>query len=100
MSKQKITKEDVKKIAELSALELTDEEISDFSKLFTDTLKYMDVIEKLDTSNVSETYQVTGLSNVYQDGDVETSLPIDDVLQNADDDIENHFGTKAVFDRD
>jgi len=100
MSDHKITKEDVKKIAELSALELTDKEVEEFSKLLTDTLSYMDVIEELDTSGVSETYQVTGLTNVFQEGGIEPSLPIEEVLKNANDDIEDHFGTEAVFDRE
>jgi aspartyl-tRNA(Asn)/glutamyl-tRNA(Gln) amidotransferase subunit C len=100
MSDNTITKEDVRKVADLSSLELTDAEVEEFSKLLTDTLAYMDVINELDTSDVTETYQVTELSNVYQDGSVVNSLPVADVLQNANDDIDGHFGTEAVFDRE
>ena len=62
----RVTKEDVKRIALLCRLKVTEEEISLFSKLFTETLKYMDMLNELDTTGVAETYQVTGLTNVFQ----------------------------------
>ena len=51
----RVTKEDVKRIALLCRLKVTEEEISLFSKLFTETLKYMDMLNELDTTGVAET---------------------------------------------
>lgn len=93
-----ISKDDVRKIAELSNLNLTEEEVDKFSRLFTDTLKYMDKLNELDTSEVKETYQVTGLVNVYQEDGVKT-LSQSDALSNAKEEIDGHFATEAVFER-
>lgn len=93
-----VTKDDVKKIARLSNLNLTKEEVTKFSRLFTDTLEYMDKLNELDTSEVKETYQVTGLTNVFQDDGVKT-LSQNDALSNAKEEIDGHFATEAVFER-
>ncbi len=45
MDTNKITKEDVEKIAELSKLKLSKEEVEEFSEMFTDTLEYMNMLE-------------------------------------------------------
>ena len=93
-----ITKDDVRKIAELSNLNLTEDEVNKFARLFTDTLEYMDKLNELDTSEVKETYQVTGLTNVFQE-DGEDSLSQDDALSNAKEEVDGHFATEAVFER-
>ena len=95
----KVTKEDVKRIALLCRLEVTEEEISLFSKLFTETLKYMDMLNELDTTGVAETYQVTGLTNVFQKTDQKTTLTKKEALSNASEVVDGYFATKAVFER-
>ncbi|MBI2414666.1 Asp-tRNA(Asn)/Glu-tRNA(Gln) amidotransferase GatCAB subunit C [candidate division WWE3 bacterium] len=94
-----VTHETVQKVAKLCNLTLTQEEISKFSIFFTDTLKYMDMLGELDTSKIKETYQVTGLTNIFQNGDSVKSLSVEQALSNASENINNYFGTKAVFDR-
>lgn len=100
MSSKKITKDDVRKIAELSNLPLTEEEVEEFSGLFTETLTYMDKLDEIDTKGVKETYQVTGLTNIFQNGEVVPSLNKESALQNANDDIDGYFATQAVFERE
>lgn len=100
MSKPKVTKEDVKKIAELSNLEISDAEINKFAELYTDTLGYMDELNELDTSETKETYNVTGLTNVFQkEEETKTTLSQAEALRNAPEEKDNLFVTKAVFDR-
>ncbi len=99
MDTNKITKEDVEKIAELSKLKLSKEEVEEFSEMFTDTLEYMNMLEELDTKGIDETYQVTGLTNVFQNGEVIPSLTQEDALMNADEAIDDHFSTEGVFER-
>ncbi len=97
----KISKEEVKKLATLSNLVLTDNEIERFSELFSETLKYMDTLNELDTSNVSETYQITGLTNVFQkDGEDKTTLSQEASLRSAKEQEDSLFVTNAVFDRE
>ncbi len=60
---------DVKHIAKLANLTLTDEEIPKFEKQLSDILTYIETLNKLDTSKVEPTYQVTGLTNVMRNDD-------------------------------
>lgn len=100
MAENKVSIEDVKKIAQLSNLNLTDQEFEMFAQLFTDTLKYMNELEELDTSMVQETFQVTGLVNVFQGvEDPAQTLETSEALKNAKDHTEELFVTKGVFDR-
>ncbi len=59
-----ISQDDVRKIAQLARLKLTDEEVVRFSGQLTDILSYVDLLKELDTAGVLETSQVTGLANV------------------------------------
>ncbi len=93
-----ITTEQVKKIAKLCKLTLTEEEIKKLSKLLSETLDYVNVLDELDVSKVSETFQVTGLTNVFQDG-FSNTLSKEEALVNSKEIIKGMFATEAVFDR-
>lgn len=99
MAKEKISKKDVKKVSQLSKLELTQGEIENFTELFSDTLDYIKVLDELDISNIKETYQVTGLTNVFQGKDNNKTLSKMDALSNASEEIDGLFATKAVLKR-
>ena len=100
MTSKTVTKEHVKKIAELSKLELTNEETEKFAEMFSETLQVIDVLEELDTSSVPETYQVTGLTNVFQAKENKATLTKEQVLKNAKEVIRDLIATDAVFDRE
>jgi aspartyl-tRNA(Asn)/glutamyl-tRNA(Gln) amidotransferase subunit C len=100
MSEKLITKEDVRRVAELSMLDLTDEEVEKFASMFSDTLNTIDTLSELDTEGLVETYQVTGLTNVFQEFEKnKATLPCEEALKNASQNIRDLFATKAVFDR-
>ena len=94
----KITQEQVKKIAKLCNLTLTDTEIEKLSFMFSDTLQYINVLEELDTLGIEETYQVTGLKNIYSKAGTKRTLTKEDALSNAKELIRGMFATKGVFD--
>lgn len=101
MAETKITTKQVKRIAQLCNLSIDDNELEKFAKMFTETLDYINVLEELDTTSTNETYQVTGLTNVFmQDGENTATLSKDDALKNASKVIDGLFATKAVFDRE
>ena len=100
MAELKISKEQVIKVAELSKLELSDSEIERLTALFTDTLKYMNVIGKLDTQTVEETSHVTGIKNVFLTKKNKATLSRDSVLANAKEIKNGLIVTKGVFDRE
>lgn len=66
----KLSIEQVKKIAHLARLHLTDEEVELFAAQLTNILDYVDVLKELDTTGVPETNQVTGLTNVLREDKV------------------------------
>ena len=95
-----ITKEQVQKIAQLCKLTLTSSEEDKLAVMFSETLKTIEVLNELDTKNTPETYQVTGTSNVFQDGTCAVdTLSKEDALENATDRVKDFFATKAVFER-
>ncbi|HBY10117.1 hypothetical protein A2473_02065 [candidate division WWE3 bacterium RIFOXYC2_FULL_42_13] len=99
MDGRKITIEEVKKIAQMSKLNIEGDE-EKFSQLLSQTLDYIKILDELDTSKVNETFQVTGLTNVYQDGSQKVTLSREDALKNVKEVIRNLVATKGVFDRE
>ncbi len=57
-----LSQEEVKKIANLARLELSDKEINNFSNQLSDILNYLDQIKSLDLSQVSES--ISGAENI------------------------------------
>lgn len=76
----KLTKDDVKKIANLARLGLTEEEVERFAGQLTDILSYVTLLSEVDTTGVPETCQVTGLANVTREDKVDQSLSTPDEL--------------------
>lgn len=62
-----ITRDDVLHLAQLSSLELNDDEVDALRVDIGNILGYVNQLSKLDTSGVEPTYQVTGLQNVWRD---------------------------------
>ena len=76
----KLTKDDVRKLAHLARLNLTDEELSSLANELTDILDYVDVLKEVNTEGVEETAQVTGLANVLREDEVKIELATPDEL--------------------
>ena len=62
-----LSEKEVNHIAELARLKLSPEEVKRFSTQLSDILTYVEQLEEVDTDNVKETSQVTGLKNVTQE---------------------------------
>ncbi len=65
-----ISRDDVLYLAQLSSLELDETEIDGLQADLSNILGYVQQLNKLDTTNVEPTYQVTGLSSVWRDDTV------------------------------
>jgi aspartyl-tRNA(Asn)/glutamyl-tRNA(Gln) amidotransferase subunit C len=68
-----VSDSDVKKIASLANLDLSDAEISKFAKQFTDTLQVIDQLQEIDTSDTQATYQVGATTRVTRPDSVDES---------------------------
>lgn len=98
MSEKYISKEEVKKIADLANLDVSGE-ADKLANLLSDTIGYIQTLKELDTSNVEETFQVTGLTGVFQDGSDSDSLTKEEALSNSSNNYNGLFSTKPVFKR-
>lgn len=97
MAKSRLTKSQVKHIARLARLELTDKEVEEFRKQLADILDYVSQLNELDASGIEPTSQVTGLENVTREDKPTPSLNQKEVLSNAPRKQNNFFKIKAIF---
>lgn len=75
---------DVQKLAKLSALTLTDEQVKTMSDELTEILHYVEQLEEVDTEGVEPTYQVNGLENVTRrDEIIDYGVSQENLLKNA-----------------
>ncbi len=62
----KLDKEQIKHIANLARLELSEEELEKYGSQLSGVLDYIDQLKEVDVSDTEPTAQVTGLSNVFR----------------------------------
>lgn len=91
---------DVKHIAKLANIKVTDEEIPKFEKQLTDILDYVKKLDEADTSTVEPTSQVTGLENVLREDIAGTSLSQEEALSNAKNKHNGMFAVKGIFENE
>jgi aspartyl-tRNA(Asn)/glutamyl-tRNA(Gln) amidotransferase subunit C len=71
-----ISRDDVQHLAQLSNLQLTDDEVGALAVDLENIIGYIQQLDELDTTNVEPTYQVTDLQNVWRE-DVVNDYGID-----------------------
>ncbi|MDB5165891.1 MAG: putative Aspartyl/glutamyl-tRNA(Asn/Gln) amidotransferase subunit [Candidatus Saccharibacteria bacterium] len=65
-----ISRDDVLHLAQLSSLQLTDDEVDNLRADIANILGYVEQLGELDTTGVEPTYQVTDLENVWRNDEV------------------------------
>jgi aspartyl-tRNA(Asn)/glutamyl-tRNA(Gln) amidotransferase subunit C len=80
-----LTREDVVRIAELAHLELTEDEITTFTRQLGDILHYAEQVQAVDTSGVPPTSHLLAGAPVERADTVVACLDRDDVLAAAPD---------------
>ena len=101
MSNTKV-KIDVRKVAKLANLTLTDEEVKKFEDQLGNILGYIEELEKVDTSGVEPTSQTTGLTNITRIDEIKVDriLNLEEVFANTVKKHNNYFVVDAVIDKD
>ncbi|NLY78901.1 MAG: Asp-tRNA(Asn)/Glu-tRNA(Gln) amidotransferase subunit GatC [Lysinibacillus sp.] len=79
----KLTKEEVKHVAELARLAITEEEAEKFAEQLGQITEYVQTLNELDTTNVEPTTHVLPLVNVMREDVAEKGLELDKVLLNV-----------------
>ena len=90
----------IQKIANLSKLELKEDEDEYFASQFNKTLETISELNKLDTNKIPEAYNITGLKNVFRDDVVDSSrvLTQDEALSGAKRIHNGFFVVKSIID--
>ena len=83
MSDKKITIDEVKHIAKLSKLEISDDELEYYVAEMNKMINHFNIISKVDTSKVEPMTHVSDIKNVKRDDKEGKSLKASDVLKNA-----------------
>jgi len=84
-------------IAKLANLPLKREDAEKYEKQLSEILGYIEKLIKVDTENVKETSQTTGLENVVKNDSASPSLLQDEALSNTKSKHNGLFKVKAIF---
>lgn len=84
-----ITIDEVRHIAKLSKIKLSDDEVEKFTGQLGNILDFFAQLQEVDTDNVAETSQVTGLENAYRKDEVEITENIPSYLREAPHEVED-----------
>src|SRR5262245_433043 len=79
----RLTRDDVLKVARLARLKLTDAEISDYVEKLGSVLAYVESLNEVDTEDIEPMVHAVELSNVFRRDEVQPSLPREAALSNA-----------------
>lgn len=79
----KITEDQVRHVAKLSRLSLTDEQITFFTSQLGDVLDYVAKLNELDVENVEPMAHPTGMTGNLREDEPTEPLPVDRALENA-----------------
>lgn len=93
----KLTDEEIKYIALLARLGISEDEVEKFRGQLSNILENFEILQEVDTSNVQPTSQVTGLRNVVKEDEVIPSLNQREILANAPQEEERFFKIRAVL---
>jgi aspartyl-tRNA(Asn)/glutamyl-tRNA(Gln) amidotransferase subunit C len=68
-----LTTEEVKKLAQLSRINLTPDEEIRYAETISAVLEYMKILNEVDTKGIEPTLQVTGLQGIVREDEIKNS---------------------------
>lgn len=99
MSDQAIlSSDDVRAIADLARLELSEDDVKRYQQQLSEILEYFQKLEEVDTSHIDPTSSVLPLTNVMREDKPVAALGVDKAVANAPDSDGEQFRVSAVLD--
>ena len=95
-----LSADDVRKVARLARLELSEADLARMTDQLSQILEYVAQLNELDTDGVEPLAHPLPIANVFRPDEPAPSLSPDAALQNAPNRVDNYFGVPAVFDTD
>ncbi|NGP46085.1 Asp-tRNA(Asn)/Glu-tRNA(Gln) amidotransferase subunit GatC [Bacillaceae bacterium SIJ1] len=93
----RITKDEVKHVAHLARLAVTEEEAEHFASQLDDIISFMDQLNELDTDQVKPTAHVIDMQNDLREDKVEPWLTNDKALKNAPDEEDGQVRVPSIL---
>ncbi len=87
----KISPGDVRHVAQLARVSLTDEQIGTFGRQLNDIVEYIEQLNEIDTNDIEPTSHVMPLNNIFREDVIRQSLPRLEMLKNAPDSNESFY---------
>lgn len=94
----RLSRQDVEHVAELAKLDLSEEEKDLYQVQLSAILDYFEMLQKLDTEDISPTASVLELQNVTRADQVRPSLSRDEIIANAPEHEAGQFRVEAILD--
>lgn len=97
-TKSIITKEEIQKLAMLSSLELSEDEVSRYQQEVSTILEMIDKLKEIDTDGVEPTYQVSGNKNITREDEIQNdTVSPEKLLSLSPDSHKNQIKVKKVL---
>ena len=91
-----LTLEAVERVAHLSRLQLTEEELQEQHKQLESIIDMMDSLSEIDTTDVTPQNHVMDIQNVFREDVVQEGMSVEKVLQNAPAQAEDMFQVPKI----
>lgn len=93
----RITKDQVKHVAHLARLSVTEEEVELFTEQLDAIIGFSEQLNELDTEGIEPTTHVLDVKNVLREDVVKQSLDQSDVLKNAPDQQDGQVKVPSIL---
>ncbi|MBP3952552.1 Asp-tRNA(Asn)/Glu-tRNA(Gln) amidotransferase subunit GatC [Bacillus suaedae] len=93
----RISEEQVKHVANLARLAITEEEATMFTQQLDAIISFAEQLNELDTTGVKPTTHVLDMKNVLREDKPDKGLPIEDVLKNAPDHEDGQIRVPSIL---
>ena len=97
---EQIDEGQVRHIAVLSRLKLSDQEVATFSRQLSAILAYVGKLNELDTTDVEPTAHAVPIQNAFRKDEPEEPLSVDEALAGAPQRAGSFFKVPKVLDQD
>ena len=91
-----ISLQEVKHVARLAHLSLSDEELERVGKELNRILEHFRALQGLDTTDVPITSHAIPMLNIYREDAVKPSLPVEAIVSNAPDGVDEFFRVPRI----
>lgn len=92
-----LSEEEVKKVAEMARIELSDSEVTKYQKELSSILDYVNVLQEVNTDGLEIVSSVTGLENVTRPDVAKLIDYQEEIMANAPEKKDRYYKVKSIL---